>query len=299
MFRLLSILILSVSINLFYCSNDSLITINASNPTVVPFLNVRINTTSKGTFKLVYPGAAGQENQNTVKSFPAAWMQDDANTRLYISNGDRSQNICVTEYWFVKGKHYVREYPTFNCSEPAYECITGYGYEEEVSRYNSTYFGYMGRSYVYRFQREVDIYAARALDGVGPLTCMMYIGVNDSSYVGLSILNDNQVTGNSSIMYFNEYFYDDIKMGQVPNASYFEIPQGLLDFEATHNCTSYPYDLHTGTKITNNTSNTNGTNGTNGTNNNNGTNGNGSSFTSRLTVWVALIWSLVLLGIFI
>lgn len=175
-------------------------------------------------------------------------MQDDANSRLYISNGNVSQGICLAEYWFVKGKHYVREYPTMDCSKPVYQCVKDFGYEEEVDRYNSSYLGYMGRSYIYRFQREVDVYAGRTLDGVGPLTCMMYIGTNDSSYVGLSILNDNQVTGNSSIAYFNEYFYDNIQMGKVPDSKFFEIPKEVLEYESSHNCSVYPYNQY-GNKI--------------------------------------------------
>lgn len=259
--NLSSISILLLSLNFLLCSNETIITINALDPTIVPFLNTRINTTSRGTFKIVYPGSVGEENKNHQRTFPTAWMQDDGNNRLYISTGNVTQGICIREYWFVKGKHYIREFPTFNCSEPAYECVTGYGYEEEVTRYNSTYIGgYMGRAFVYRFQREVDIYSGRVLDAVGPLTCMMYIGTNDSSYVALSILNDNQVTGNSSIAYFKEYFYDEIKMGQVPDANFFDIPQQLLDFETAHNCSIYPYDMNNGNSIENKTNDINRTN---------------------------------------
>lgn len=260
MFRVLSGLILFLSIHQLYCSNDTIVTINSSTPSPIPFLNVHINTTSRGTFRLVYPGAAGEENKDKVVSFPAAWMQDDGNSRLYISNGNASQGICMTEYWFFKGKHYIKDYPTFNCSEPKYECVTGYGYDEEVGRYNSTYLGYMGRAYEYRFQREVDIFAGRALDGVGPLTCQIYVGTNDSSYVAMSTYNDKQVTGNSSVLYYNEYFYDDIQMGVIPNSSYFVVPQPLLDYESQHNCSSYPYDQKSGAKIESTTNNTNLTN---------------------------------------
>ena len=265
-------------------STDNNITINATNPSVAPNLNIRVNMSGNGTFKVHVP----YNGNEVIASYASQWMQDDGQNRLYISVGDASfgDKSCMGKYWFFDNKHYIVSYVNDNCSNMTCSCVTGYGYYEEVSHYNSTYLAYMGRSYNYKFQREIDTYAGRALDGVGPLTLIMYIGVNDSSYRGLGIIESKNATGHSSsIPFFNEYYYDDVIM-TTPNSNYFSVPQICLDYEKAHNCSAYEFDQNGWVIPITNTNSTNTTN----TTNNNTTNGNFlSKIQGSLLFMIALI----------
>lgn len=223
-----------------FLGNPSLSANNLSPP-----LNININMSGNGTFKIYLPG----ENVISVSS---QWMQDDLNKRLYISAGDSTLGdpFCLNHFYFVTNKHYVVSFEGNNCQKPICECISGYGYQEEVDHYNSTYLGYMGRQFNPKLQKEVDVYGGRTLDGVGPITVQMYVGVDPRAYLGLNILESKNVTGLTPYPpYFNEYLYQDVEL-RVPDSKYFIVPQGCLDVETEKGCTSFPYDIY-GNKIIN------------------------------------------------
>ena len=171
-------------------------------------------------------------------------MQNDANETLYISIGDDSLGdpICWSSFYFVAGKHYSISYNNSNCSQPICTCTSGYGYLEEASRYNSTFLGYVGRSYSYKFNTEIDSFAGRTLDGVGPMTVLMHVRVSDQAYLGLTVIEARNITGvNASVPYFNEYFYYDTNM-TLPDPKYSVIPQICLDYEKANNCSAFAFD---------------------------------------------------------
>ena len=223
----------------------SALTINATNPTIAPNLNIHINMSGSGNFTLYYPSSTSSANLNTMVNFGTKWMQYDTEKKLYISLGDPSlgDSLCVNKWWFFEGKHYTVNYTDNNCSLPACECTSGYGYENETGRYNSTYLAYAGRSYSYKFQAEVDSYAGRALDGVGPLSVLVHVRVADGAYLAMTTLQAKNLTGLSNLLYYNEYVYSSINM-TVPNSTYFEVPQVCVDAEKTKNCSEYPFDYY-------------------------------------------------------
>jgi len=227
----------------------SSITIDPINPTIPPLVNIAINTSGFGHFNMYYPSQNGNPNENAVISFTSKWMQYDTNKTLFISigNEDLGDPVCINHFLFVEDKHYVLSFGSSDCVPTHCECVTGYGYQEEIAHYNSSYLAYVGRSYSYKYQREVDVYTGTALDGVGPLSIFMYIGTNDGAYVALNTVNTD-VTGLSPTQqYYNEYFYNDVNM-TIPDAKYFEIPQLCLDQEKNHGCEPYPFYAN-GTRI--------------------------------------------------
>ena len=268
------------------------ITINATNPTVAPKLNININMSGIGSFKIYLPSqTVDKANENTVMTLGSKWMQRDSEKKLYISVGDSSlgDTVCMYQFWFVKGKHYTLSYTDSNCSRPTCECVSGYGYDEETSHYNSTYLAWAGRSYSYKLGMEIDSFAGRALDGVGPLSVMMQVRVSDGAYVGLTTLEARNLTGlSASLPYYNEYLYTDTNL-TLPDERYSTVPQMCLEEEIAKNCSVYPFDYY-GNKIVANTSNSS----TNGTGNN--TKGNGIS---RLMFVFELCLAAVLMMIFI
>ena len=225
-------------------NNTNWITINATNPSVGPNLNIHLNMSGIGTFKIYSMSSNGHANENTIATLHSKWMQYDTNKTLYITIGDESLNdpICWATFYFVAGKHYSISYNNSNCSQPVCSCISGYGYVEETSRYNSTFLGYVGRSYSYKFNTEIDSFAGRVLDGVGPLTILLHARVSDGAYLGMTTIEARNITGvNASIPYYNEYFYYDNNR-TVPDAKYGVVPQMCLDYEKKNNCSAYPFD---------------------------------------------------------
>jgi len=213
----------------------------------------------QGYFNMYFPGSVQQPNVNNIVSLTSRWMQYDPNETLYITvgNEDLGDPLCINHFWFVPNKHYVLNFGESDCTPTTCECISGYGYQEEVEHYNSTYLGYVGRSYSYKYGREVDVYSGTALDGVGPLTLMMYIGTNDSAYVALNTIN-TKVTGlSASSQYYNEYFYNNVNM-TVPDAKYFVIPDLCLETEKNEGCSPYPF-YPNGTRIVTTTTTTTST----------------------------------------
>ena len=215
-------------------------TINATNPSSLPPLNVHLNMSGNGTFKAHVP----MNGKETVVTYTSQWMQDDGKGRLYVSFGDAAfgDQLCLGQYWFFNNMHYAMTFENSNCSQMNCSCITGYGYNEEMDHYNSTYLAYMGRSYSYKFQKEMDSWAGRALDGVGPLSCIVYAGVNPVVYLGMAVIDSQNVTGVSPYLpFYSEYFYDDITVN-APDDKYFVVPQMCLDYQKNHNCTQYNFD---------------------------------------------------------
>lgn len=243
-------------------SNTTNITINATNPSIAPLLNAFINMSGEGTYNIYTMSSTGQANQDTVGTVHSKWMQDDVNKTLYITVGDDSLGdpVCIYKFYFVNGKHYTVSYNGSNCSLPICGCTSGFGYYEEVSCYNSTFLGYVGRSYDYRLNEEIDTYAGRTLDGVGPLTVLTQIRVSDGAFIGLTTLPPAQITGvNASTPYYSQYMYNDVNMTR-PDAQYGVIPQICLTAEATNNCSAFGFDLN-GNPIAATTNSTNSKNG--------------------------------------
>jgi len=239
-------LILGLFHTIWASNNTNLVSINATNPLIGPNLDIFINMSGQGTFKTYFMSSTGQANEDTVSTLHSKWMQDDVNKTLYITVGDDSLGdpVCIYKFYFVTGKHYTISYNGSNCSLPTCECTSGYGYNEEVSRYNSTFLGYVGRSYDYKYNMEIDTYAGRALDGVGPLTILLHARVSDGAYISMTTIQSDHITGvNASTPYYNEYIYNDVNMTR-PDPQYGVIPQICLTAETTNKCSPYGFDLN-------------------------------------------------------
>lgn len=176
----------------------------------VPTANAHMSQTGYGYFRLV-----GFNNRELLR-LSSVWLQDDENKRLKVTTGEIGEPGWMANYWFFSDRTYEIN-PTEN---GGIECtmFDDFTYDEEVGNYDSRFLSYVGRSQLMDHRGAmVNVFAGQALDGVGPLNTMMYIGAETGTYNGLVVI------GAIGKFAFNEYWLGDNSTLGAPPAHQFTI----------------------------------------------------------------------------
>jgi len=157
----------------------------------------------------------------------SSWLQNDEQKQLFLSVGDMDENGWVANYWFLEDVSYIVNAPGTSCI-----MYSDYGYDDEITAYNSSYLSFLGtHTLAEHDDAVVNVFVGVALDEVGPLNVFIYEDTTTDLFEGMVIV------GSYGKFAFNEFWYGDNSTVDDPPASAFILP----DICDTPIVSKYPY----------------------------------------------------------